>query len=262
MAAQFYRALTDRPTLNNVSQMAGSLRSLLVAAALALGGCGSSVETGDAPVSPRTVRSETIARTIYAGQATTLREVATYDFGKRRSRTETYVGDIAELESIVVRIGRVSYTTVLPGTDRWVRSVERDDSAGLSSAAGFHGDPAEILVRLRQQGIADRVLGHETVRGVETTRHAFRFGGFGTAKVIDGVGNEKRDDFVVDVWVDRNGVARRYRWAFGGVVAGDGGGSYRYESTTEYFDFGVPVEILPPAADATVEEWEDLAGES
>lgn len=145
------------------------------------------------------------------------------------------------------------------GNTGWI-SMTPDD-LGLSGSFGLGGgtnDPSQLLETLR--GVTDDVeeVGTDDVRGVATTH--FR-ATIDMARALDGVAPDQRallesqleglggalSAVPVDVWVDRDGLARRMTLDMGNMF-GAGGGGGTASVTVDFFDYGEPVEVVVPDA--------------
>jgi hypothetical protein len=92
-------------------------------------------------------------------------------------------------------------------------------------------DPAELIERLRAEGIDVAEVGRESVRGIEATHYR--------ATVPAGTASPELGGATVDVWVDDAGLIRRLD------VRSDDGVTARIE----LFELGEPVSIEAPPAD-------------
>ncbi len=125
--------------------------------------------------------------------------------------------------------GRViSYTG---GDDEWYKSEQTPGASAAVSVRNNLVASTQALEYLRS--IADEVteVGAETVRGADTTH-------FRATAHLTQLGAPPEDDrFPVEVWVDKDGRTRRYRYQLVGS-----------EETFvwEFFDFGVKVDLEPP----------------
>jgi hypothetical protein len=160
----------------------------------------------------------------------------------------------------------------LPGGARWVKVDVGRVGQGLgldpSSLASGGLDPAQYLQTLRAAGATPTVVGHEPVRGVETTRYraeidlqklAQQQGG--GAKVHEALAQIGVSQLPVEAWVDAQGRVRRVAIALHPTVQGQGAG---VRIVTEYFGFGpTPVVTPPPPSevfDVTGQTLQGLSG--
>jgi hypothetical protein len=121
------------------------------------------------------------------------------------------------------------------------------------STAGFGGgrpsnadvlDVSTLLAELDDDAERQEI-GTETLRGEPTTHYRFETSGFDLAAQVLATGNTSSSGGTVDVWVDRDQRLRRLDTA-----SKDGESARRLE----WFDFGAPVSIEPPAADQVMED--------
>jgi len=156
----------------------------------------------------------------------------------------------------------------------WLR-IDVGESGGASLAGGMSStlggqptDPAQGLRMLEGASGEVTTVGDERVRGVDTTHYRVPVdieqavseapprAQPGLRRMLDRLGVE----VLVEVWLDDDGLARRYRQVVGttgaNAPAGGGGGSepavklpLAVETTVELYDFGSPVEIAVPPAD-------------
>ena len=126
------------------------------------------------------------------------------------------------------------------------------DTLDLQGRAMFHAGDLFDFLRGASDGVRD--AGRDDVRGIPTTHYE---GTLDLRKVVEQAPPEKREllrawlELIASdgpptvpfgLWVDDDGVARRLR-----IDQEDG-----VTTTIEYYDFGVPVEITPPPADAII----------
>lgn len=138
-------------------------------------------------------------------------------------------------------------------------------------------DPGKTLDFLGEYGSALSVVGREDVRGVPTmhvrTHVDFRRAsevsyleqGWSRENIERVLESEPRKPGLVDVWVDGEGLVRRVRTARTYELPADerfpelpdGWGSSTSVTTTEYFDFGVEVDIQAPPESEVIDgdEW-------
>ena len=155
---------------------------------------------------------------------------------------------------------RVASRFRLPAGKQWTSFTADDEEPSLSDLV-FDPlrEPGELLDTLRRAstGVAD--VGRASVRGVETTHYELSID---LERVVEqapaAAREELRRDLVererktmrAEVWVDDDGLARRIRIV--DEEFDDGA------VTTEFFDFGIEVDVQPPPTDevATADEWE------
>jgi hypothetical protein len=105
-------------------------------------------------------------------------------------------------------------------------------------------DVSGLLGKLADESNREEV-GAETVRGVETTHYRFTTEGIELPAQLVATGTSSTSGGTVDVWVDGEQRLRRYE------SASTDGKDARH---IEWFDFGAPVTIEPPAADQVMED--------
>jgi hypothetical protein len=115
-----------------------------------------------------------------------------------------------------LKVSRASLAPAVGGTDL----------AGLSQTSV---DPIPVLADLQTSSRGTRV-GRDTVRGVAVTHFRAILG------PVSGATAGK-----ADLWVDGQGRLRR--------IAEDSGPTAAVTTTTEFYDFGIPVHIVAPPAD-------------
>ena len=119
---------------------------------------------------------------------------------------------------------RVPMLQAPAGEPAWLSA----SSGTVTAAPAFESsviDPSRLVGTLRGVGEV-REIGHEEVRGVSTTQ----------------VATTLPEGRQVHVWLDRDHLVRRLRYALDEVGAGLG----RATVTVELFDYGAPVEIEVP----------------
>ena len=137
---------------------------------------------------------------------------------------------------------------------------------GLGSAGT--GNPAAMLESLR--GASDDIekVGNEDVRGVETTHLR---GTLNMQEAIEQVPEAQRaqveaslsqlggagDDIPFDVFVDRDGLVRRFAMDLSGVAGAAAQGATG-SVTIDFFDFGTEVDITVPPAEEVFDATEQM----
>jgi len=153
----------------------------------------------------------------------------------------------------------------LPSGKSWVRLDLRAgaealgiDVQALMQQAGT--DPTQWLDFIESAGDDFTVVGEEEVRGVPTTHYR---GTIDFRKLAaEGPENLREtyesmielsgvDEVRMEIWLDDEGRARRYEYdqplPSSGTVQGT------QTVTTEYYDFGVEVDVEPPPADQVID---------
>ncbi|HZP28377.1 MAG TPA: hypothetical protein VFC99_05460 [Acidimicrobiia bacterium] len=126
---------------------------------------------------------------------------------------------------------------------------------GAGASQTQQSDPTSVLDGLR--GVSNRVddLGHETVRGVDTTHYRAtvdveaalaRVPEKARARARSALSQFGRSEFPMDVWLDRHGVPRRYALTMDVTKGGSAG---HISESFDFYDFGAPVSVKVPSAD-------------
>jgi len=212
------------------------VRALLVSAALILVAAGCGGGTPDSALDGAAQRTE--------GAGTSRIEVVAVESKGDRERTQCEgVADYrakrlrlacADAESFVV-VGDDAYVRgaqfgIAGAADRWVR-LPQDADEGLDRLS-----PIGLLAWLRSASEQEERLGEEDVRGEPTTVYRLTVACGQVDLVCDG------DTAPVEVGVGDDGLVRRLR-----VQDGDD------HLTLTFFDFGIDVDIEPPAPSQVVE---------
>jgi len=165
------------------------------------------------------------------------------------------------------------------------QNLEQTSSDGVltvhsySVAWGFpEPGPNEYLDYLRETSGEPERVGKEDVRGVSTTRYHSTIDARTSARkmlVAEGWKERNIERYLenvegtteIDVWVDSDGLVRRVVTAESSQAAAGEGAAAEWLTTTEYFDFGLEVQIQPPPAAEVVDEptWladDEVIGES
>jgi hypothetical protein len=182
-----------------------------------------------------------------------------FDLGGDDSRTETLLdGDIVYLRAPL-------FALFTGDPDVWVRLDlgEAGADAGLEADQLLPSDagPTALLQQLR--GAAEDVedLGTEEVRGVETRHLRVTVD---SERAITQAPEQLRDQlrsyteatglperYPMEVWIDDDDLPRRVRTVL--EIDDDVRGPATQETTLELFDFGVTVDLTPPADDEVVD---------
>jgi hypothetical protein len=153
----------------------------------------------------------------------------------------------------------------LPGGAKWLKlDLERLSSgigADPSALANGQSNPAELLSYLRASGGSVRAVGHEAVRGTETTHYA---GTVDLAKAAEALAGTNRAQLratfqkliaeagtsrlPVQVWVDGHRLVRRMSMQ---LPVPSGGRSASASVDFEMFGFGPTPAVNPPAGSET-----------
>ena len=263
---------------------------LIAAFALVAAACGANPEpsddvadTGEKTESTGTVRFETVSRaSVDDPAAETDRSTGVIDYANDRHESRE---EPSGCRTIV--IGDVMYSELpadegLPAGKRWVvyggdddfdlealfeqsQQQNADEEGGMSSSVIVFGTPEptvdDYLDYLREDSEPE-VIAEEDVRGVPTTRYrgevdvrsrmeaSLKTEGWKSTNIEAYLEHIEETRRTIDVWVDSEGRARR-------VVTTDAamGTDAGWVTTTEYFDFGLEVDIqAPPAAEVLESE--------
>jgi hypothetical protein len=138
------------------------------------------------------------------------------------------------------------------GDKHWLK-LDMSKYAGSSSQTQ-QSDPTSALDALR--GVSNDVqdLGHASVRGVDTTHYRANID---LAKALVHLSTKQRarvqsalsqfgSTFPMDVWLDHDGVPRRYSITIDVTKAGSTG---HLTEGFDFYDFGTPVSVKVPNAD-------------
>jgi hypothetical protein len=266
------------------------LAALLAAGALAATGCGSSAGTssngsaGSSTIGPVAEAADVTARAagaqvalsgnVHAGGLTmTISGQGSFDFPAHEG---TFAMSLSGLPEAALRALHTSSVTIdelfksgslyvgsplfagkLPHGAKWMKldlaTVSRTLGLNPSSLTSGGADPAEYLRELRSAGADVKVVGHEKVRGEETTRYAATVN---LQKALEAHGASSKaasealsklsstlggTNLPVEAWVDGKGLLRKVRIKLSGqAIAADVG--------VEYFNFGATPAVTAPAA--------------
>jgi len=175
-------------------------------------------------------------------------------------------------EMEVRQIGDTTYTrwpffSFLGVTTEWIASPADDSelaSAGFSAATP--GNPADFFSFFEKTNATIEELGHEMVRGVDTTHY---LAVFDTATLLEQATPEERaaleaqgpiplDEMPMEIWIGDDGFIYRYVIDMTGETADAtaGQGFERMVMVFEMFDWGEPIEVEVPPADQVTDESE------
>jgi hypothetical protein len=222
------------------------------------------------------------------GQRFTMSGDGVFDYSRPRGQMTVDLGNLAELSrgALVDRPmefvfdGLVYYMRFPEGLpelvgigDKWLKldleKVDAETALDLGGLQQANQNPAQLLQFLR--GTSDDIeeLGQAEVRGVETTHYRATVdldeAVEGTAEIGE-LSDEMREQLEaeiermknqtdletlpVDVWLDEDDLVRRIRMDVTFPVEGEELG---LEMTTDFFDFGVDVDVDPPPAAQTID---------
>jgi hypothetical protein len=203
-------------------------------------------------VAAGSARTAILVKARGSARSTTVRGEGASDFRSGRGQLTLHLGDRAQ-EAVVAVFDRSVVYQRLPGATGarpWVRL----DLAGLLGGAGlglFDGsNPGQTLRFLRGVGDLTQV-GTDSVRGARTRHYRATLDlakaaeelpadlRAGYLKLLRAQGSARRP---TELWIDDQGRLRRIRYATESAAA-------TTTVTTEYYDFGVPVQVRIPPAD-------------
>jgi hypothetical protein len=155
--------------------------------------------------------------------------------------------------------------SALAGGKRWIK-LDLQDVADASSldfgplVQGSQADPTQYLLWLSALGPGITKIGEEDVRGVPTSRYRATV----DLNALEAQAPPGKEDewaayvqtlrdrlglasIPVEVWVDKEGLIRRFNHEYGFSAEGT-----TAVVTTELFDFGAPVDVTAPPPDQVV----------
>jgi hypothetical protein len=164
----------------------------------------------------------------------------------------------------------------LPNNAKYVKIdlAQFSKTLGLnpSSLTGGGADPTQYLSELRSAGVDPKVVGHDTIRGVNTTRYAATID---LQKALEAQGSSSTQakealkkisaavggSLPVEAWIDEKGLLRKVSVKLDESVSGQ---SIAADVSAEYFDFGTTPTVSAPASsevyDVTGQVGESLGG--
>jgi hypothetical protein len=164
-------------------------------------------------------------------------------------------------KSSSVYVGSPLFAGKLPGGAKWVKLdlAKAGAALGLSPSSLTSGgaDPTEYLRELRSAGADVKVVGHEQVRGAETTHYSAVVNLAKAIEAQSGSGSKAahealqkltatlgKTELPVDAWVDDKGLLRKVQVK---LDASDSGQSVAADVIAEYFNFGSTPTVTAPA---------------
>lgn len=236
-------------------------------------------------------RVETVSRTSFDSEEVVVRSIGVVDYANERREEEIQApaaGDSSPRSLRVITIGSVTWSEIPdgdalpPGSKRWLRadaaeaeklldqgSTETSEDGSVASMrlifSAPETSPDEFLDYLDGVAPDPKRIGEERVRGIETTHYRTQLDleratrrdlerkGWAEPnieRVLEEMDGGSSD---IDIWIGADGLIRR-------IVSGTeatGEPSMSFEMTTEFFDFGVEVDIQPPPPGEVMdqEEW-------
>jgi hypothetical protein len=167
----------------------------------------------------------------------------------RMDVTTTYEGENQPIKQTVLTIGDDTWFTgegfeeLLPEGRAWVHSVDRTSAANTMTMAEF----ADFLAGADE--IEDK--GEVQIRGKKTTHYQGRVNARALAEETGGETAERFEQLLADqdvylpieAWIDEQGLPARITLTVGSK-----------STTADILEYGVPVDVQPPAAADTMEE--------
>jgi hypothetical protein len=220
----------------------------------------------------KTARIATLVRVVEPGGQERFGGQGQFDFERRAGRMtlELIEGESAGFgeATAVFEDSTVYYQLppgALPGGKRWIQLDLQNvaDASGLDFGPlvqGSQADPTQYLLWLSALGPGITKIGEEEVRGVPTSRYRAAVDlnlleeqappgkEAEWAAYVQTLRDRLGLAFIpVEVWVDDEGLIRRFNHEYGFSTEGT-----TAVVTTELFDFGIPVEVSAPPPDQVV----------
>lgn len=203
-----------------------------------------------------------------------------FDYKRQRGRVEFDMSGLSKVDRELKGVGKMemifdglvlymrmdSLSEQLPAGESWLkidlRKAGAATGADLGSISQLSQSPAQQLQYLRAASKEIVEKGQEEIRGVETTqyralvdvRKAIELGAESAPpefrdqirrEAVKAAEQSGFDELLMDVWIDGEGLPRRISTMFGTKIQGDGGA---INMSMDLFDFGVKVDVAPPAA--------------
>ena len=226
-------------------------------------------------------RVETVSRISVDSEQSVFRSIGVVDYANDRREEETHAaaaGDSSPQSSRTITVGSVTWSEIpdsdaFPrGSKRWLRSdaaevekmmeeqrsTETSEDGSMTSVMMVSSTPEtspdEFLDYLDGVAPDPERIGEERVRGVQTTRYRTQLDveratrrdlereGWAEPniqRVLEGMEGGPAE---IDIWIGADGLIRRIVWHTESAQKP----SWSIETTTEFFDFGVEVDIQPP----------------
>lgn len=241
----------------------------LLALALLATGCGSTIDaqgSGESSSADTSRFEMVLTRTDMRGKVVMTgladyrndRGVVRTQFADGADAGESYNGNATPGDELRI-FGDTSYVqwTVKDDKTYWVKEVEEPGGYPDETISPFLGtglDPKQAFQLILAAKGDSKILGEEDVRGAPTTHYRIQVD---PKKLGEHVPAERKPDledptqarpFPVDVWVDDVDRIRRLR------IRDEMTGGDSMTTTTEFFDFGVEVDVEPPSDDVISSE--------
>jgi hypothetical protein len=222
----------------------------------------------------QTARIATTVSTTTQGRTVSQTANGVFDFARSRGMI-TIAGADGMTEVFVPPTTYVKFpdasadSGALPRGKTWLALPDRTTSAsGLLAPGG--GDPADLLASLTAVSSGVTKIGAATIRGVPVTGFAIKVD---PAKAAEVPGADRAADeglaktfgateMPVDVWVDGHNLVRREKLTllFPGRTGAPAGA--HLVMTTDFYDFGVRVQVSAPPASQVATEGSQFASAS
>lgn len=253
------------------------------APAIAVSGCGSSSSLDPVAQAAETTQHEGGSRMALnmsfdvpgAGTTVSASGSGSYNYKAKEGAFTMTMSGLPQLSSGLKLEERIKGTTVyvgsdlfagkLPGGARWAkldlqRFLGKAFGLNLQQLSSGQSNPAQMLEYLKASSGGVTVVGHQRVRGVETTRYrgtldlekqadqappAFRTAEReAIAKMVQKTGTR----FIpAEVWVDAQHRVRRFEMS---LAVSQGGQTVTVAANEELFDYGpTPAVVIPPASE-------------
>lgn len=225
----------------------------------------------------QTARIATTISTKTQGQTESSTATGVFDFARSRGMI-TIAGADGMTELFVPATTYVKFpdaaadSGALPEGKTWLALPDRTTSAsGLLALDGGGGDPADLLASLTAMSSGVTKIGATTIRGVPVTGFALTVDPAKAAATIPGADRAAVEalakisgatEIPVDVWVDGHNLVRREKLTLpipGGTGAPTGS---HLVLTTDFYDFGVRVQVSAPPASQVAAEGPQFAAAS
>jgi hypothetical protein len=232
-------------------------------------GCGSTVESQGSGESSSAdtsrfemvmTRTDKRGKMVITGLADYRRQKGVFRtaFGDGADPGESYNGNATPGDEVRI-FGATAYAqwTVKKDKTYWVKQVEETSGYPDETISPFPGttlDPKQAFQLIRAAESDSNNLGEEDVRGASTTHYWIQVD---PKKLAEHLPAERKPDledpaqsepFPVDVWVDDEDRVRRLR------IRDEMAGGDSMTITTEFFDFGIEVDVERPSDDVISSE--------
>jgi hypothetical protein len=222
----------------------------------------------------QTARIATTVSTTTQGRTVSQTANGVFDFARSRGMI-TFAGADGMTEVFVPPTTYVKFpdatadSGALPEGKTWLALPDRTTSASGPLAPGG-GDPADLLASLTAVSSGVTKIGAATIRGVPVTGFAIKVDPAKAAKVpgADRAADEAlaktfgATEMPVDVWVDGHNLVRREKLTLLFPGRTDAPAGAHLVVTTDYYDFGIRVQVSAPPASQVATERSQFASAS